>query len=219
MSSVVTGANILVLHEVGDAAGGGPWRSALGDAGWAAEDVIAPDLPGHAGAPPPVGGGYDPADAAFFAAPLLPAEPGLVVGVGVNGWPAQVFALGGKASGLVLVDGLGGPWHDPGQAIAAGVSWLRAVSADPDAMAPSPPGTDLDPRLRHPLTPMASRSHALRMASSMPVPVLVVESPASGLDPADADDLASHFPTLLGLVRLPDRRPSSVVPAITAAFA
>ncbi|MEA3076075.1 MAG: hypothetical protein QOF60_983 [Actinomycetota bacterium] len=214
----MTATSVLVLHEIGDAAGGGPWRSALADEGWPADGVIAPDLPGHAGAPAPVGGGYDPADAAFFAAPLLPGEPGVVVGVGVNGWPAQVFALGGKASALVLVDGLGGPWLEPHQAIAAGTEWLRAVSADPAAVAPAPAGADLDPRLRHPIPPMSSRSHAIRMAEAMPVPVLVVESPHSGLDPADADDLASRFPTLVGLLRLPDRGPASIVAAITNAF-
>jgi hypothetical protein len=207
---VVAATSVLVLHEVGDPTGGGPWRAALADAGWPAGAVTAPDLPGHAGAAPPLGGGYDPADGAFFAAPLLPDEPGMIVGVGVNGWPAQVFALGGKASALVLVDGLGGPWLDPAQSIAAGAAWLRAVTADPEAVAPAPPGAVLDPRLRHELPSMSSRAFAVRMAAAMPVPVLVVESPASRLDPADADDLASHFPTLLGVVRVPDRRPATV---------
>jgi pimeloyl-ACP methyl ester carboxylesterase len=212
----MTATSIVVLHGIGDAEGGGPWRSALAGAGWPSDGVIAPDLPGHAGTPPPVGGGYDPADAAFFAASLLPDEPGVVVGVGANGWPAQVFALGGKASALVLVDGLGGPWGDPTEAIHAGRDWLRAVSADPAAIAPPPPGIDLDPRLEHPLFPMSSRAFAVRMATAMPVPVLVLESPASALDPADADDLAGHFPHLTALVRIPDRRAATVAAAITA---
>ncbi|MDQ1403301.1 MAG: hypothetical protein QOG03_1617, partial [Actinomycetota bacterium] len=45
---------VLVLHDVGDERGGEPWRQALGTAGWSGP-VLAPDLPGHAGAPPPIG--------------------------------------------------------------------------------------------------------------------------------------------------------------------
>jgi hypothetical protein len=207
---------ILVLHDVGGAgaAGGEPWRQALIGVGWPADQVIAPDLPGHAGCPPPVGGGYDAGDAAFFTASLLPAESGVVVGVGVNGWVAQVFALGGKASTLVLVDGLGGPWRSPREAIAASRDWLRAVADDPEAVAPAPPGTDLDPRLRHPIPSMGSRRSALRMASTMPVPTLLVESPRSRLGDDDVDEIAAAFPHLLGVAKVDEPTPEAVAAAL-----
>jgi hypothetical protein len=214
----VSVGDLLVLHDVGEAGGGAPWRSAFVAAGWAPERVVAPDLPGHAGCAPPVGGGYDAADAAFAAAPLLPAEPGVIVGVGTNGWVAEVFALGGKASALVLVDGLGGPWRDPYAAIAAGVEWLRSVAADPDAIAPPPPGAALDPRLRHPVPAMSSRRAAVKMASAVPVPVLLVESPRSQVAPDDADELAALFPHLIDVVRVAERDPAVVAHSVTAAF-
>ena len=55
-------------------------------------------------------------DAVYVALDLLRAEAPdelVVVGVGHNGAAAQVLALGGRAAGLVLVDGLGGPWLGP----------------------------------------------------------------------------------------------------------
>lgn len=104
--------DLLVLHDLG-APGGGEWAAAFAD--WPGR-VLAPDLPGHNGTPPPVGGQHATGDAVYVALDLLRDEPShelVVVGVGHNGAAAQILALGGRAAGLVLFDGLGGPWLEP----------------------------------------------------------------------------------------------------------
>ncbi len=107
--------DLLVLDDIG-ASGGGEWASAF--AGWPGR-VLAPDLPGHNGMPPPVGGHYEAGDAVYVALDLLRAvrPDRVVVGVGVghSGAAAQILAVGGRANGLVLVDGLGGPWLAPAE--------------------------------------------------------------------------------------------------------
>ncbi len=104
--------DLLVLHDLG-APGGGEWTAAFAD--WPGR-VLAPDLSGHNGAPPPVGGHYETGDAVYVALDVLRAEAPhelVVVGVGHSGVAAQILALGGRAVGLVLIDGLGGPWLEP----------------------------------------------------------------------------------------------------------
>lgn len=209
-------APVVVLHAVGDPAGGRPWHDALDAAGWAGP-ILAPDLPGHAGAPPPTGGNHELADPVLFVVPLLdqlgPDRP-VVVGVGANGWPAQLLALGGRTRGLVLVDGLGAPWLSPVEAVHAGVAELRALRDDRAAMAEPAAGAAVDPRLRHGPRPHGSRALAQRAAAATPVPTLVVESPASA---ADADDRADLVPRVAGgatLVEVPDAGPRTVADAI-----
>ena len=214
---------LLVLHDVGDEGGGTPWRDAFVAAGWNGP-VLAPDLPGHAGAPLLDGGDHEPGDGAFRAVVTLAAagvEPGtaVVVGVGVNGWNAQVHGLGGRASAVVLVDGLGGPWLPIREQILAGVARLRSVAADPEAVAPMPPGAPLDPRLRHGLPSHGSRKMAFEVAAVMPVPVVVVESSASPTPPADAEELAGRMAAGGTLVRVDDATPATVAAAAVAALA
>ena len=204
-------APLVVLHDVGDAGGGRPWCDAFVDAGWRGE-VLSPDLPGHAGAPPPEGGQHEPADSAYVVVPLLSrlGLPAVVVGVGVNGWTATLCGLAGKALAVVLVDGTGAPWITPTEAILRQRDWLRAIADDPDALAPAPAGAALDPRLRYGLPHHGSRRLALRAAERLPVPLLLLESPASGLPPEDAD--------LLGpVVRIDDTAPATVARAVLAA--
>jgi pimeloyl-ACP methyl ester carboxylesterase len=190
-------APIVVLHEVGDERGGAPWRDALAAAGWRGP-VVAPDLPGHAGTPPPPGGNYEIDDALLAVLPLLAALDAalpapVVVGCGVNGWASQVLALAGRASAVVVVDGLGGPWSTPRQRIDGARDLLRAIADDPAAMAPAPP-QGLDPRLRHRMAQHGSRRLASRAAAAMPVPALLVESAASPLaSSADVDALAAEY--------------------------
>lgn len=214
---------LLVLHDVGAEDGGGPWRAAFLAAGWIG-DVVAPDLPGHAGAPPPEGGDHEPGDGAFVAVRALAAagvEPGsaVVLGVGVNGWNAQLHGLGGRASAVVLVDGLGGPWTPVREQVLAGVDRLRTVAADPAAVAPMPPGARLDPRLRHGLPTHGSRRMAFEAAGVMPVPVVLIESPASPVPAADAEELASLMAAGGILVRVADVAPSTVAAATLTAVA
>ena len=190
---------ILVVHALGDPDGGSPWRAALEDAGWDGP-IVAPDLPGHGSAPARVGGSYEYADALLTIIPTyasldpdLPAP--IVVGVGLHGWAAQLLALGGRASGLVLVDGLNGPWRTPAEQIASGVEWVTRIAADPAATAPAPPPNGLDPRAAHGVPTHGSKRLALKAARVMPVPALILESPRSPLTRDEADEVAREFAT------------------------
>jgi len=204
---------VLVFHDAGDPAGGEPWRDAFQEAEWPGA-VLAPDLPGHGTERAPVGGSYELADPVLFAIRVmrtaeLGEEPPVVVGVGVNGWSAQVLALGGRASAVVLVDGLNGPWVDARATIGAGRDWIRAIAADPAAVAPAPP-VGLDPRLAHGLVPHGSRRLADRAAAAMPVPVLLVETPHSLLALDDVEELAGRYKSGAAVASVPDRAPTTV---------
>lgn len=218
-------APLLVLHDLGDEEAGGPWRRAFAAAGWEGH-VLAPDLPGHGSAPVPEGGDYVALDAAFAAlralrvlegpvieGPVVEGAP-VVVGVGAIGWAAQVLALGGRASALVLVDGLGGPWADRWTSVAAQRRHLRAIADDPAAVAP-PPSSGLDPRLRHGVGCQTGRGLAERMAAAMPVPVLVLDSPASLLSADERDDLTSRFAGGSTVIPLAHRGPTEVAARVT----
>lgn len=209
---------ILVLHQLGDEAGGRPWAAALNRAGWTGP-VLAPDLPGHAGAPAPVGGAYELLDPAVEAGRLLAADAfggaaPVVVGIGVSGWSAWMVAAAGRSAGLVLVDGLGGPWLDPVGAIGQGREWLRALADDPAAIDPPPARGGLDPRLRHSVPPLSSREGVVDAAACTTVPVLIVTSPRSPLDIADIDDLAAHFASAVTRVDVTSPDPDMVVPEL-----
>jgi len=216
----VTTDPVLVLHEPGDAGGGGPWRDALVAAGWTGA-VVAPDLPGHGTTPAPVGGAYEPVDPAVFVLPLLEeaaATAPVVVGVGGCGWAASLLALGGRGSALVLVDGLGGPWTDPRGSIEASRRWLRTLAEDDDATGPPPapaPGA-LDPRLAHPAPPLGNRSLAERAAKGTTVPVLLLRSPRSPLSASDVAALAGCFGAGATTAEVPDRSPTVVADAVAA---
>ena len=200
--------DLLVLHDLGSP-GGDEWAAAF--AGWPGR-VLAPDLPGHNGVPPPVGGNYELGDAVYVALDLLRSEAGdelVVLGVGHNGAAAQILALGGRAAGLVLVDGLGGPWLGPDEIDARLREMRRRILATPGATS-RPPAGGTDPRATM-VVGAVDREFAARQAGAMPVPVLLVETPSSPTP--DADDLAAHFPraTLTHLTsRDPDRVASDV---------
>ena len=211
------GTPIVVLHDIGDVEGGAAWRDAIARTGWRGE-VVAPDLWGHGSAGPPVGGCYEAGDALLQLLPLLrglDGPPPLVVGVGVNGWAAQVLALGGRASGLVLVDGLGGPWRTAAENIATGRAWLRAISDDPAAVAPAPAGGP-DPRVRHGVPPHGSRRLALKAAASMPVPAIIVETPASAMSHEDTCEIVEAFARGAALHRVSSASPDACARAAIA---
>lgn len=189
-------APVVVLHAFGDELAGAPWRTAFAEAGWTGP-IVAPDLPGHGEAAAPVGGNYEQMDGFLAVLPLL-AElgdatgPPVVVGCGVNGWAAHVLGLAGRASAVVVVDGLGGPWTAPRERIAAWRESLRALADDAAALG-DPPPRGLDPRVRLGMVGHGSRRLAVRAAVAMPVPVLVVESPSSPLPADDVDALAAEY--------------------------
>lgn len=212
---------LLVLHEVGDAGGGAPWAAAFVDAGWEGR-VLAPDLPGHAGAPAPEGGNHEAGDATFVAVRVLgeagvAAGEAVVLGAGVNGWSAQLHGLGGRAAAVILVDGLGGPWLPVREQVLAGVERQRAIAADPAALSPMPAGAALDPRLVHGLPTHGSRRMAFEAAALMSVPVVVVETPASGTPTDDVDALVAAMGTGGTLVRVSDGAPATIAGAVVAA--
>ena len=180
--------DVLILHDLG-APGGGEWAAAF--AGWPGR-VLAPDLPGHNGTPPPLGGHHGTGDAVYVALDLLRTEPHdelVVVGVGHGGAAAQILALGGRAVGIVLVDGLGGPWLEPADLDAREREMRRRILTTPAAMSTPAPGAD-DPRATM-VVGAADREFAVRQAEAMPVPVLVIETPSSPTP--DTDDLVGHF--------------------------
>jgi pimeloyl-ACP methyl ester carboxylesterase len=196
--------DLLVLHDLA-ATGGREWAAAF--TGWR-DRVLAPDLPGHNGAPPPVGGHYETGDAVYVALDLLRADPPdqlVVVGIGHNGAAAQILALGGRAAGLVLVDGLGGPWLGPVDLDARQREMRRRIMTTQAAMSePSPGASDVRATM---VVGAADRGFAVRQAEEMPVPVLLIETPSSPTP--DADDLAGHFAQVT-LTRLDARDPVRV---------
>ena len=209
------GRAVLVLHDAGDAGAGAPWAAALATAGWPGE-VCAPDLPGHGTAPAPDDGAYELVDAGFAVLPALHrlgAVRPVVVGVGANGWAAQVLALAGRASALVLVDGLGGPWRTPAASIADERARLRAVFDDPGAVAPAPEGI-LDPRLRHGVNRQTGLGLARRAAAALAVPVLVLESPGSHVGPERADLVRCI--AVVATADVPSAEAPAVAPAVVA---
>jgi hypothetical protein len=133
----------------------------------------------------------------------------LVVGVGQSGVAAQTLGLGGRAAGIVLVDGLGGPWLGPDGLDAERRRVLRQILTTPEALAEPPPGAD-DPRATM-VTGAADRRFAVRQAEAMPVPVLLVETPSSPTP--DTDELAHHFARAT-VARLDSRDPALVAAAV-----
>ena len=196
--------DLLILHDLG-ALGGGEWAAAFDS--WPGR-VLAPDLPGHNGAPPPVGGHHETGDAVYVALELLRGEALdelVVVGVGHNGAAAQILALGGRAAGLALVDGLGGPWLGPVEIDARQREIRRRILTTPAAMSEPAPGAD-DPRATM-VGGAANRAFAVRQARAMPVPVLLIETTSSPTP--DADDLVGDF-ARAELTHLDTRDPGSV---------
>lgn len=177
---------LVVLHDYGSV-GGEPWRAAF--AAWPAA-VCAPDLPGHGREPDPPGGQYEVGDALFFLADRLVGwrdNPPLVVGVGRNGHTAQLLALAGRAAGLVLVNGLGGPWRTVSESSADLLAQRRALlTAAHHDHHDARVGTD--PRADLVLGPR-DRDVALASVSAITVPVLVIETPTSPTP--DAPDLVA----------------------------
>ncbi len=200
---------LLVLHDFGCADGGGPWASAFN--GWDGP-VHAPDLPGHGSAPPPIDGNYEHADSAWVGVRAGVPRESVVVGIGDSGWGAHLLALGGRASALVLVDGLGGPWLDAGEWVENQRAWIRGVADDP-AAAGSFAGPGQDPRIRHGVLPTGSLALAERSFAALGVPLLVIQTPAAPSRPSDVP-----LPASTVVVDAADRSPAVIAPIVTDWF-
>jgi pimeloyl-ACP methyl ester carboxylesterase len=197
--------DLLVIHDLG-APGGGEWADAF--EAWPGT-VLAPDLPGHGSAPMPLGGHHEVGDAVFHLAAHLGDPPRVVLGVGHNGHAARILALGGRATALVLVDGLGGPWLDVDGRNAALLANRRQILHTPAALAPhEPPGNDLRATM---VLGSTNREFTIVMCGRITVPVLVVETPATTTP--DADEVAAAFPDAT-VIRVDDPAPTAVAPVV-----
>jgi hypothetical protein len=203
---------LLVLHDLGSADAGGPWRSVE----WKG-DLLAPDLPGHGSAALPVGEAYALADPALWALPVLRdagwTDPPIILGVGRSGLGAEVLAAGGRAAVLVLVDGLGGPWLTPTETAAATRAWVRGVFADRDSLAPAGDRRP-DPRLAHGFPPPWERRFIEGLRGSITVPVLALETPASPTPAAEQRDRLASYGGAATLTRITSADPETVYSAL-----
>lgn len=201
----------VLLHDLGDASAGAVWRSV------APADWVIPDLPGHGTAPAPRTGHYDPMAAVAVARWAIGDAPsGRLIGVGGNAHSALVHAAGGGcAGGVVVVDGLWGPWRTAEAEIDALYATLRAIVADPAAAAP-PPMTGLDPRTTYGYGVMCSAPFAKRFWRAIDQPVLAIETPASTTPLGEREERLAWFAGPTTLVELAADDPRGVVDAIAA---
>lgn len=208
---------LLFLHEVGDPDGARRWQDLA--AGWSGTALV-PDLPGHGVTPPEEGAYYAPGDAALFAVRVLRAaglgeERPLVAGHGWGAFGAELLAAAGRASGLVLVDGLGGPWVSRSELMDVQHTWLRGVVADPPALAPPAPD-GLDPRLRHGFPSIWERSFTDARRTAITAPVLALESPASTTPRDERADRVAAFGGAAQWEEIAEATPQAVLAALTA---
>jgi pimeloyl-ACP methyl ester carboxylesterase len=192
---------LLVIHDIGDPRAGSAWQELV--AAWPGA-ALAPDLPGHAETPPPTGGSYALADAAVYAWRAA-EEAGVtngdvvVLGHASGGFAAELLAAGGRASKLILVDGLGPGWGAFDEIVADQHRFLRALFADPKALA-APAGVP-DPRLAHPFSSIWEPGFIHDLRSSISVPVLAVETPSS---PTPAGERAARLKDYAGPAEVVD---------------
>lgn len=207
-------APLLVIHDIGDPDAGAAWQDLV--AAWPGP-ALAPDLPGHSETPPPTGAAYALADAAIYAWRAaedagIAGGPGdgsdgvVVLGHASAGFAAELLAAGGRASKLILVDGLGPPWNTVDEVVADQHRFLREVLADPDALAP--PTRVPDPRLAHRFASVWEREFIRNLRSSITVPVVAIETPAS-----PTPDLAERLADYAGPAMLIDVESKDAVTA------
>jgi hypothetical protein len=200
--------SVVLLHDLGAAEAGEPWRRA------APIDWHIPDLPGHGMTPAPRHGADDPMGPATLARWALDGS-GLVIGVGQNAHAALILAAGGGCEAAAIVDGLWGPWPEPGDAVDRMYAELRAIVADDGAVAGAP-SVGLDPRTRYGYGVHVSRSFAARFWGAISRPVLVVETPRSVTPPDERAARAELFGGAVTVVELEDASPAAVVAAVVA---
>ena len=199
---------VVVLHDLGAAAAGAPWRVA------APADWHIPDLPGHGTAPAPRHGAYDPMGPVTLARWAL-GGAGTVVGVGQNAHAALILAAGGGCDSVAVVDGLWGPWQEPEAAVDEMYVGLRALQADEASVTSAPP-SGLDPRTTHGYGVHMSPAFAQRFWGAIACPVLAIETPASPTPAKERHERASWFVGPTTLVELDSDDPAAVVATVEA---
>lgn len=205
---------VVLLHDLGDPAGGAEWRAAA-PAGW-----HIPDLPGHGSTPAIRTGHYDPMSAVAIARWAIGRESNgdaesTLVGVGQNAHGALVDAAGGGCDRVVVVDGLWGPWRTPPEEIDAFYAMIRATASDPAAIGAAP-ASGLDPRATYGYGVMSSASFARRFWAAIDQPVLAIETPGSITPRDERLERVSWFGGAATLVELDAADPTTVVEAIRA---
>jgi pimeloyl-ACP methyl ester carboxylesterase len=196
--------SVVVLHDLGDPAGGARWRAA------APADWIAPDLPGHGATPAVRTGHYDPLAIAAIARWTIPdAATATLMGVRRNAHAAVVAAVAGECARLVIVDGLWGPWRTPAAEVDAFYAYVRRIASDPGATAAAP-AHGLDPRAAHGYGVFAGATFAQQVWGAVDQPVLVVETPRSATPESERAERISWFAGPVTLVTAPDDEPAIV---------
>jgi pimeloyl-ACP methyl ester carboxylesterase len=163
---------------------------------------MAPDLPGHGGSEPAVGGKYIPSDAALVAVEVLSDAglgdpPPLVLGHGWGAYAAELLAAGGRTGAIVLVDGLGGPWLTEEEVALDQARWLRGVLEDPEAT--RRPEALPDPILAHGFPSVWEQGFTESRRRAIEVPVLAIETLRS---PTPDDERAGRAAAFGGRHRL-----------------
>jgi hypothetical protein len=219
----MTPAPLLVLPPFTDTRPSTDWHDAFATAGWP-NGLVDAELPGRIDAPPPVGGNYelvDPAIAVMHRCPPAVASGSttapIVVGIGSSGWSAHLLALGGRAGGLVLVDGLGAPWVTPSEAFSWQQRLLRSIADDPRAL-DAPPVGERDPRLDHPMSGHGSRRLAERALESTPVPTLIIGTPDSQAPFDDVHELSTRAPAGATVIELESVALPNIASAVVTWF-
>ena len=205
---------LLVVHDIGDPRGGSRWSELV--AAWPGA-ALAPDLPGHGETPPPTGASYALADAAVYAWRSaedagITTDDVVVLGHASAGFAAELLAAGGRASKLILVDGLGPPWDTVDEIVADQHRFLRDLFADQDALAP--PGRVPDPRLAHAFSSIWESGFIGDLRSSVAVPVLAVETPASPTPPVERAERLKDYPGEAQVVEAAEASSSAVAEAL-----
>jgi hypothetical protein len=161
---------------------------------------------------------YDPVGAVVAAVPIIAERfgdhPPVVAGHGTSAYAALVLALAGRASAVVLVDGLGGRWVGPAEAIDDLYAHLRGLLDDPAAMGPAPNDGSVDPRAARGFPSYQSRSLWEPVWRSTTVPTLVIETPSSPTPPEERGERIGCLGGTTLTVELADDDPASVIAAI-----
>lgn len=186
------GPRLLVLHDLN--AAGSAWQDLL-DA-WPGPSA-APDFPGHGQSPPAEGGKYVPTDLTLYAVRALQqlgwehdgdGDAPAVLGHGWGAFAAEPLAAAGRVSRLILVDGLGGPWHSASELAVAQTAWLRAA-----LRVHTQPVATPDPILALGFPDVWHEEITRGRRAAITVPVLAIETRSSSTPPGERDARVAMF--------------------------
>lgn len=238
------GRALLALHDMGEPQGGAVWRNLLeawpgpsiapdlrGHGGteppeggaYASSDTTLDAVralersglaPAGAALPP---GAWREARRRGEVPELPAAEPGrwpIVVGRGWSAWGSELLAAADRASAVVLVDGLGGPWLEPEAIHEERVAYMRAVLEDEEALAF--PSARPDPVLRHGFPSVWERGFVEGVRARIGVPVLALETPGSPTPVQERKERLAAYRGPVEMVEVADGHAATVATHLTA---